>query len=141
MGLFGFGKKKENESCGCGCGCEQEKETSCGCGTDTSSSCGCSCGDVKLDYNAYNDTPTGEISMKILGGGCANCHKLQKSTEEAVQALNIDAKVEAVTDFAEIATYGVMSTPALVIGQKVVSSGKALSTAEVTELLKNTFSL
>lgn len=80
---------------------------------------------------------TGNAYVKVLGSGCAKCNKLEASTVEALKELNMDTEVDHVTDFAEIAKMGVMSTPALVIGDKVVSSGKVLKTNEIVELLKN----
>lgn len=74
--------------------------------------------------------------IKILGGGCAKCHALEANTKAALAQMGIQQTVELVTDFAVIATYGVMSTPALVIDGNVVSYGKALTTAEIKILLQ-----
>ena len=62
--------------------------------------------------------------IKILGGGCPNCTILYNNVKSACRELKIDAEVIKVQDFAEIAKYGVMSTPALVINEKVVGIGK-----------------
>ncbi len=75
-------------------------------------------------------------SVKVLGGGCAKCNQLEAATQEALTALGMDTTIEHVTDFAVIATYGVMSTPALVVDGKVVSYGKVLKKDEVVSLLK-----
>jgi len=75
------------------------------------------------------------MEIKILGGGCANCKRLEKNTIEAVSELNLNATVLKVEDFQEIMRYGVMRTPALVVDKKVVSSGKVLSSEEVKALL------
>ncbi len=76
------------------------------------------------------------MKLEILGSGCANCQKLMAVTEEAVRDLGVvDAEVVKVEDFAKIMTYGVMSTPALVIDGKVVLSGKVPSKAEVSSLV------
>ena len=75
-------------------------------------------------------------SVKVLGSGCKKCNDLESATIEALTTLNMDTTVEHVTDFSEIATYGVMNTPALVIDGKVVSSGKVLKTEEVITILK-----
>jgi small redox-active disulfide protein 2 len=64
------------------------------------------------------------LSIKVLGGGCPNCKKLEAETRAALDGPGIPYELTKVTDFAEIATYGVMNTPALVIDEKVVSSGK-----------------
>lgn len=75
--------------------------------------------------------------IKILGGGCAKCNQLEKATKEALQQLDMDATIEHVTDFAQIAAYGVMSTPALVVDEKVVSYGKVLKTGEIKKILQS----
>jgi len=76
------------------------------------------------------------MKLEVLGSGCANCQKLMAVTEEAVRDLGVaDAEVIKVEDFAKIMTYGVMSTPALVIDGKVVVSGKVPSKAEVASLV------
>ncbi len=77
-----------------------------------------------------------EAAIKVLGSGCDKCRALEKSTLEALKELGREPRVEHVTDFAEIAKYGVMQTPALVADGKVISYGKVLSKAEVVELLK-----
>lgn len=74
--------------------------------------------------------------IKILGSGCKNCVALADNTKTALKELNIDAEVIKVTDFAEIASYGVMSMPALVIDEKVVSFGKVLKAKEVAVILQ-----
>ena len=61
--------------------------------------------------------------IKVLGGGCANCHKTKALAEQAVNELGLDAQIQEVTDMAAIMAYGVMSTPAVVVDEKVVSSG------------------
>lgn len=73
--------------------------------------------------------------VKVLGPGCKNCVNLERVTREAIDALGLDATVEKVTDYPTIAGYGVMSTPALVVDEKVVSSGRVPTAAEVRELL------
>jgi small redox-active disulfide protein 2 len=74
--------------------------------------------------------------VKILGSGCAKCNQLEKATKAALKQLGMDTTVEHVTDFARIAAYGVMTTPALVIDGKVVSYGKVLKPEEVVKILQ-----
>ncbi|HOO28132.1 MAG TPA: thioredoxin family protein, partial [Lachnospiraceae bacterium] len=74
-----------------------------------------------------------EASVKVLGSGCAKCNQLEAAAKEALKALGMDTTVGHVTDFAKIAAYGVMSTPALVVDEKVVSYGKVLKADEVME--------
>lgn len=73
--------------------------------------------------------------VKILGSGCSKCNALEKAAVEALKEMGLEATIEHVTDFAEIAKFGVMQTPALVIDGKVVSYGRVLSKAEVKKLL------
>ena len=80
------------------------------------------------------EEPTARV--KVLGSGCARCNQLEASAVEALKQLGMDPAIEHVRDFAQIAAYGVMSTPALVVDGQVVSSGKVLKTEEVVEILK-----
>lgn len=73
--------------------------------------------------------------IKILGTGCAKCTKLEENAKKAIAIKGIDATVEKVSDMGEIMDYGVMITPALVIDDKVVSSGKLLKPEEIVKLL------
>jgi small redox-active disulfide protein 2 len=73
--------------------------------------------------------------IKVLGSGCANCKTLESRTREALKELNIDALVEKVQDFQQIAAYGVMRTPGLVIDGKVVLSGVVPPVEKLKEVL------
>ena len=75
------------------------------------------------------------LQIKILGSGCPNCKKLEEETKKAVAGLAIEAEVTKVTDYQQIMDYDVFSTPGLVINEKVVSTGKILSQAEITSFL------
>ena len=111
MGLFGKKTKKDEPSC-CGGNCDAESM-------------------------AKAETAKAEgASVKILGSGCAKCNQLETATKAALEELGMDAAIDHVTDFSQIAAYGVMSTPALVVDGKVVSYGKALKTEEVVAILK-----
>lgn len=87
-----------------------------------------------------NDNHSNEVqadaSILILGSGCANCQTLEANTKAALAALGDDSTIGHITDFTEIAKYGVMSTPGLVVDGKVVSSGRVLQTDEIIALLK-----
>ncbi len=74
--------------------------------------------------------------IKVLGSGCEKCNALEKATKEALGELGLNVQIDHVTDFAKIASYGVMTTPALVVDEKVVSYGKVLKKQEVIDLLK-----
>ncbi|MGF1668156.1 MAG: thioredoxin family protein [Acidimicrobiia bacterium] len=75
------------------------------------------------------------MSVKVLGSGCANCTTLEARTSEALAVLGVAAAIEKVTDYAEIAGYGVMSTPALVVDEQVVVAGRVPSVDEIRTLL------
>ena len=77
------------------------------------------------------------LTIKILGPGCQNCQNLASVTERAIANLSIEAKVEKVTDYAEIMKYSILATPGLVINEKVVSAGRVPSEAEITTFLTN----
>lgn len=73
--------------------------------------------------------------IKVLGSGCKNCHTLLENTEAAIQSTGVQATVEYITDMQEIMQYGVMSMPALVINDQIVSMGKVLNQKEVEKLI------
>ena len=101
----------------------------------TSSSCcggGCDCEKTEQAQAAKSEG----ASVKVLGSGCPKCNALEAATKAALEQLGMDTTIEHVTDYAKMAAYGVMSTPALVVDGKVVSYGKALKTDEVVAILK-----
>lgn len=73
--------------------------------------------------------------IKILGTGCPKCKKLEENARTAIAELGIEAAIEKVTDLDRIMDFGVIMTPALVINEKVVSSGKLLSPQEIAILI------
>ncbi len=75
------------------------------------------------------------MEIKILGPGCAKCKSLDKLTHEVVEKNGIKANITKVEDIMEIMKYGVMSTPALVIDEKVVMKGRVPSSDELKQLL------
>ena len=75
--------------------------------------------------------------IKILGPGCTNCVNLERVTRQAVADLGLDAQFEKVTDYPAIMGYGVMSTPGLVVDDKVVVAGRVPTPAKVRELLES----
>ena len=72
------------------------------------------------------------ITIKVLGPGCANCQKLAYLAERAITHLGLEAQIEKVTDYAEITKYPILSTPGLVINEKLVASGRIPNEAEIT---------
>lgn len=77
--------------------------------------------------------------IKVLGTGCPSCVSTEKVVAEVVNELNIDAKIVKITDIMEIMAYDVMSTPAIVIDEKVVFKGKVPSKEEMKALLADNF--
>ncbi len=116
-----FGKKKE-----------EKKETACGC------SCGCGCDTPVKAANietCCGEKVDGICCIKVLGSGCKNCHTLYENTKEAVKDAGLSVEVEYITDMQKIMEYGVMSMPALVVNDQVVSMGKVLKAEDVKKLL------
>ena len=75
------------------------------------------------------------LTIKILGSGCANCKRLEQIARKVVEDMALDAEVIKVTDPNDILKYNILSTPGLVINEKVVSSGRIPGPAEVTTWL------
>ncbi|MCH3924748.1 MAG: thioredoxin family protein [Bacteroidales bacterium] len=75
------------------------------------------------------------MEIKILGTGCASCKALYKNVEQAVKEMQIDAQVIEEQDLEKIMSYNIMSTPGLVIDEKVVAAGKKLNVSQVKELI------
>ena len=112
MNLFGKKEKKEEPNA-CACACNGSTEVQ------------------------VNDAPVVDAklkSVKVLGSGCKSCKALLDNTNTALQNMKTGINAEYVTDLTIIAGYGVMSTPALVINDKVVSMGKVMSSFEVENL-------
>ncbi len=131
MGLFGFGKKKEEKvPCDCGGMCTPSEIAAKK--SQQSSCCGNVTGD---DIAAAQSAQSDGASVKVLGSGCAKCNQLEAATKQALENLNMNTDIDHVTDFSQIASYGVMTTPALVVDGKVISYGKVLKTDEVMALI------
>lgn len=77
------------------------------------------------------------LTIKVLGSGCENCKRLAWLTERVISHLGIEAQITKVTDYAEMMQYNIMSTPGLVINEKLVSSGRIPSEAEITTFVTN----
>lgn len=112
MVLFGKKKSEETSSCCCGGSCDAESM-------------------AKAEKAKVEGA-----SVKVLGSGCAKCNQLEAATKTALEQLGMDTTIDHVTDFSQIAAYGVMTTPALVIDGKVVSYGKVLKTEDVIKILQ-----
>ena len=79
------------------------------------------------------------LTIKVLGSGCENCKRLAWLAERAATHLGIQVQVVKVTDYNEIMKYDILSTPGLVINEKLVASGRVPSEAEITTFLTNAF--
>jgi small redox-active disulfide protein 2 len=77
------------------------------------------------------------LEIKVLGPGCANCSKLEQITRKAVTDMGFEAEINKITDYGEIMSYPIISTPGLVINGDVVCSGRVPTQAEVTTWLVN----
>ena len=76
------------------------------------------------------------VVVKILGSGCANCKRLEQIVRQVVEKENIEAEILKVTDYAEMMKYPILSTPGLVINEKLTSAGRIPKPEEVTGWLK-----
>ena len=119
MSLFNFGKKKENTACDCTC------------------SCGCTASEAsKTKTPCCPEAKDGICCIKVLGAGCKSCHEQYEYAKEAVKSMGLSVEVEYITDMEKVMEYGVMSMPAIVVNEKVVSMGKVLKTADVIKLIE-----
>ena len=121
MALFNFGKKKEEEKKAPACACN--------CGSPTSE-----VGEITND--CCSEEKDGICCIKVLGAGCKSCHEQYENAKEAVRAMGLTVEVEYITDMQKVMAYGVMSMPAIVVNEKVVSMGKVLKASEVEKLLR-----
>ena len=83
----------------------------------------------------YKDLKITKMNIKVLGTGCPKCKMLEKAVINSLSELNIQADVSKVEDIMEIMQFGVMRTPALVINEKVVLSGRLPNDKELKSLL------
>ncbi|MDL1909656.1 thioredoxin family protein [Chloroflexi bacterium CFX6] len=77
------------------------------------------------------------LTIKVLGSGCANCKRVEQIARKVVEEMALEAEIVKVTDYNDIAAYNVLSTPGLVVNEKLVSSGRIPTPAEVTTWLVN----
>ena len=132
MALFNFGKKKKEKEYTCACNVpvkEIQEESCCCCGGENNQvkEGGCECVDI---YNGIQ-------SIKVLGAGCKSCREQYENVKEAVENLELSVEVEYITDIEKVMAYGVMSMPAIVVNEKVVSMGKVLKKTDVEKLIYN----
>ena len=129
MALFNFGKKKEEKAPACCCGNTEVKteETTTCCGSAPKTEEAAVCCGAPVD---------GICCIKVLGAGCKSCHEQYENAQAAVKALGLPVEVEYITDMEKVMGYGVMSMPAIVVNEQVVSMGKVLKSADVEQLLR-----
>ena len=130
MALFHFGKKKE-----------EKKAPACCCGTEAQAekTAGCFCGAARAEESpktCCGSPVNGICCIKVLGAGCKSCHEQHENAKAAVKAMGLNLEVEYITDMEKVMGYGVMSMPAIVVNEKVVSMGKVLKAADVEKLLR-----
>ena len=77
------------------------------------------------------------LTIKVLGSGCPNCKKVEELARQAATALGAEAEFIKVTNYAEIMKYNILSTPGLVVNEKVVSAGRIPTVAEISTFLAN----
>ena len=127
MALFNFGKKNEKKkapTCCCGSTETNVEETpTCCCGSEEATSCCC------------GKPVEGICCIKVLGAGCKSCHEQYEYAKKAISNLGLGIEVEYITDMEKVMEYGVMSMPAIVVNDKVVSMGKVLKAEDVEKLL------
>ena len=131
MALFNFGKKKEEKktpACCCG-GSEPKVEESAGC------CCGSAPKAEETTSCCCGAPVEGICCIKVLGAGCKSCHEQYENAKAAVKTMGLDIEVEYITDMEKVMEYGVMSMPAIVVNEKVVSMGKVLKATDVEKLL------
>ena len=128
MALFGLGKKKEEEKKAPACCCSSNAPV------EAASGC-CSAGQAE-ESACCGKPASGATSIKVLGAGCKSCHEQYENAKAAGQAMKLSVEVEYITDMEKVMGYGVMSMPAIVVNEKVVSMGKVLKAGDVEKLLR-----
>ena len=122
MALSGIGREREEEkkatACACSCGGSANEADNTGAGC---------CPDLKEG---------GICCIKVLGAGCKSCHRQYEYAKQAVKDMGLSIEVEYITDMQKVMEYGVMSMPALVFNEKVVSMGRVLKASDIAALLR-----
>lgn len=83
----------------------------------------------------YKEALGNSLSIEVLGPGCSQCNRLEQTVKQALTEMGLPASVEHVTDVKEMAKYGFVSTPALVINGKIVATGTVPPARKIKELL------
>ena len=112
-------KKKGNQTSACACGCK---------GTANNAE--------QIKNDCCPEVKDGICCIKVLGAGCKSCREQYENARKAVEEMGLSVEVEYITDMEKVMAYGVMSMPAIVVNEKVVSMGKVLKAADVEKLLR-----
>ena len=75
------------------------------------------------------------LTIKVLGSGCANCKRVEQIAHKVVDKMSLEAEIIKVADYKDIMAYNILSTPGLIINEKVVSTGRIPSEAEITTFI------
>ena len=75
------------------------------------------------------------LTIKVLGSGCANCKRVEQIAQKVIAEMGFQAQIVKVTDYKDIMAYNVLSTPGLVVNEKLVCAGRIPMPAEVTTWL------
>lgn len=119
MALFNFGKEKEEKNA-----------------PASTCSYGCPTGEAeKITSDCCSEAKDGFCCIKVLGAGCKSCHEQYENAKQAIKDMGLSVEVEYITDMKKVMEYGVMSMPAIVVNEKVVSMGKVLKSDDVIALL------
>lgn len=94
---------------------------------------GCGCEPVEEVQETVDENL---MTIKVLGSGCKSCVEMEKNVWFALWELKMEANVVKVSDVTEIAAYGVMATPALVIDEQLIKSGRVMKVGELKELFQ-----
>ena len=99
-------------------------------------SCGCGYNQEEKNLKEEKKIKEGVRQVKILGIGCKNCVTLAENTKKAFEMMGEEVEIIKVTDMKDIASYGIMSTPGLVLDEKVISYGKVLKAEDIVKLIE-----
>lgn len=112
-------KKKGNKAFACACSCKSTANNA-----------------EQIKNDCCPEVKDGICCIKVLGAGCKSCREQYENARKAVEEMGLSVEVEYITDMEKVMAYGVMSMPAIVVNEKVVSMGKVLKAADVEKLIR-----
>lgn len=122
MSLFGFGKKKSLETKTPACTCHGA------CSVPETQN-------AEIVRDCCSEVTGSICCIKVLGSGCASCHTFYENVKNAVKEMGIAAEVQYITDLEKVMEYGVISMPALIVNDKIVSMGRVLKVGDIQKHL------